>query len=41
MTSERFEVLMQKLLNEINVYVCVVYTEFKEYKEGRKTHKGL
>ena len=37
MTSERSEVLMQKLLNKIKLFVCVVYTEVKEYKEERKS----
>ena len=36
MTSKRSKVLMQKLLKKINVLVCVVYTEIKEYKEERK-----
>ena len=35
MTSERSEVLIQNLLKKINVFVCVVYTEFNEYKEER------
>jgi len=34
-TSERSEVLMQKLFNKIKVFVCVVYTVIKEYKEER------
>jgi len=36
LTSERFEVHTQKLLNKINVLVCVVYIEIKAYREERK-----
>jgi hypothetical protein len=41
MTSECFEVLMQKLFKKINVFVCVVYTEFKKYREERKNAQGF
>ena len=41
MTSERFEVLKQKLLNKVNMLVCVVYTEIKECKERKRTHTEL
>jgi len=38
-TSERSEVFMQKLFNKIKVFLCLVYTVIKEYKEERKnTH---
>jgi len=36
LTSERPEVHTQKLINKVNVKVCVVYTEIKEYGEERK-----
>jgi len=36
MSSERSEVLVQKLFIKVNVLVCVVYTENKEYREKRK-----
>ena len=36
MTSERSEVLIQKLCNKIKVFVCVVYTGIKDYREERK-----
>ena len=36
MTSERSEVLMQKLFNKIKVVVCVEYAVIKEYREERK-----
>jgi len=35
-TSERSEVLMQRLFNKVKVFVCVVYTVIKDYREKRK-----
>jgi len=35
-TSERYEVIMQKLFNKIKVFVCVVYSVIKEYRDERK-----
>jgi len=35
-TSKRYEFLMQKLFNQIKVFVCVAYTVIKEYREERK-----